>query len=104
MSSLPIIEHLNVFEDVLCRFVSRGVVPMIDELTLECPEETFDAGIVPAVAFTAHAGDEAILIEQPLVARGRILTATIRMMQEPRRGGAVRPVPCVRACSARSTG
>jgi len=39
VAALPIIEHLDVFEDVLLGFVSRGVVPMIDQLTLECPEE-----------------------------------------------------------------
>ena len=77
MAPLPIIEHLNVFEDVLSRFVSCGIVPMIDQLTLECPKETFHAGVTPAVAFAAHAGDEAILIEQTLIARGGILTAAV---------------------------
>ncbi len=48
VAALSIIEHLDVFEDVLLRFVSRGGVPMIDQLTLERPEETFDAGIVPS--------------------------------------------------------
>jgi hypothetical protein len=90
VSSLPIIEHLDVFEDVLRRFISCGVVPMIDQFTLERPEETFDAGVVPAVALAAHAGDETVLIEQTLVARGRLLTAAIRMVQEPRRGDPVR--------------
>ncbi len=88
--SLPIIEHLNVFEDVLFGFVSRGVAPMIDQLTLQRPEETFDARVVPAIAFAAHAGAEAIGGKDALVARGRILTPTVRMVEEPRRGGPVR--------------
>ena len=67
-SSLPIVEHLDVFEDVLRRFIPCGAVPMIDELALERSEETFDAGVVPAVALAAHAGDETVLIEQTLVA------------------------------------
>ena len=57
MPTFLIVEHLNVFEDVLRGFGSCGVVPMVHELTLERPEETFDAGVVPAVAFAAHAGD-----------------------------------------------
>jgi hypothetical protein len=81
VSSLPIIEHLDVFEDVLRRFTSCGVVPMIDQFTLERPEETFDAGVVPAVALAAHAGDETVLIEQTLVARGRILGGFNRSTQ-----------------------
>ena len=48
MTALPIIERLDI---VLHHFVSRGVVPMIHEFTLERPEENFDAGIVPAVIF-----------------------------------------------------
>jgi len=70
VSALPMIEHLDVFEDVLRRFVARGVVPMIDQLTVECPKETFDAGVVPAGACAAHAGDEAVPIEDALVAGG----------------------------------
>ncbi len=61
--ALPIIEHLDVFKELLLGFVSGGVVPMIDQLTLERSEETLDAGVVPAVAVTAHAGDEAIPCE-----------------------------------------
>ena len=50
---------------------------MVHELARECPEEAFDTGIIPAVARAAHAGGEALLAEQPLVARGRILTPAI---------------------------
>ena len=39
MPALPIIEHHNVLEDVRCRVFTGGVVPMVHELTLECPEE-----------------------------------------------------------------
>jgi len=52
----PIIEHLSIFEDILCRFGSRGGVPMIDEITLECPKETFHAGVLSTIPFAAHAG------------------------------------------------
>lgn len=63
MPSLPIVEDLDVFKDILRGFVSGSVVSMIDQLTLERSEETLDAGVVPAVAFAAHAGDEAIPCE-----------------------------------------
>ena len=77
VSARPIIEHLDIFEDVLRRGFTGRVVPMVYEFTLECPEETLDTGIVPAVACAAHAGGEGALVEQTLVARGRILTAAI---------------------------
>ncbi len=90
MPTLPIIEHLNVLKDILPGLVTGSIVPMVHELTLERPEEAFDAGVVPAVAFAAHTGDEAVPMEEALVARGRILTPTVRMVEEPRRGGSVR--------------
>ena len=40
--SLPIIEHLDVFKDILLGFVSGAVVPMVDQLTLERSKETLD--------------------------------------------------------------
>ncbi len=73
MPTLPIVEHLDVFEDVSRGFVSGGIVPLIDQLALECPKETFDAGVVPTVTLATHTGDEAMLRESPLVARGGIL-------------------------------
>ena len=73
MLTLPIVEHLDVFEDVLLGFVSGDIRSLVYQLTLERPEETFDARVVPAVAFATHTGDEAILRESPLVARGGIL-------------------------------
>ncbi len=87
MPSLPIIEHLDVVEDVLSRFVSRGVVLMIDQLTLECAKETFHAGVIPAVTFATHAGNEAVLSQAALIARRGILTAAVRMVHEPRGRG-----------------
>ncbi len=64
MPSRSIIKHFDVLKDILLGFVAGGVVPMIDQLTLERPEETLDAGIVPAVPLAAHAG-HGLLLKQP---------------------------------------
>ena len=73
MTPPPIVEHLNVLEDILCRFVPSGVAPMVYELAFECPEKTFDTYIVPAVARAAHAAGDAVLAEHLLVATCRIM-------------------------------
>lgn len=78
----PIIEHLDILKDVLFRVVPSCVVPMGHEFALERPEKAFDTGIVPAVAWATPAGGDAVLAEQPLVARGGILAASIHVMQE----------------------
>ena len=64
--ALPIIEHLTVLENVLCRVFTGHVVPMVHEFVFECPEEALDPGVVPAVAGAAHAGGDAVLAEQTL--------------------------------------
>jgi len=82
VTALPIIEHLDVFEDVLFGFVSCGIVPMIDEFPLQRPEEAFDTGIVPAIARAAHAGREAVRHEHLLIRLCSILAPPIGVMQE----------------------
>jgi hypothetical protein len=59
----PIVEHLDVLKDVLCRLVPCAVLAMIDELALECPEKAFDTGVVLAVADAAHAAGDALRAE-----------------------------------------
>ena len=101
MPSLPIIEHLDVFKDILPRLFTGRIAPMVHQLALEGPEEAFDTGVVPAVALATHTGDEAVLVKYPLIARGGILTAAIRVVQEPVRGGRCDSA-MVRARSARA--
>ena len=54
----PVIEHLDIFKDVLLRVFTGRLGLMVYELTFECPEKAFNTGIVPAVTFAAHAGDQ----------------------------------------------
>ncbi len=86
----PIREHFDVRNDVLSRLVPCAILARIGEFTLEYDEEALHAGIVPVVAGAAHARGYAVRVEQTLVARGGILTAAIRVVQEPIRGGPVR--------------
>jgi hypothetical protein len=56
-----IVEHFDVLEDVLFRFVAREVVAMVDKLALERAEEAFGAGVVPAVAPARHADRDSVV-------------------------------------------
>ena len=56
MSAQPIIEHFDVFNDVLCCLVPCAVLAMIDELALQSPEEALHAGVVPTASPPGHAG------------------------------------------------
>ena len=81
MAPLPIIEYLDILKDVLCRLAPRRVLPMVHELALQRPEETFNTGVVPAIAFAAHAGRDAVRDEQLLVRPGSILGGFNRSTQ-----------------------
>ncbi len=85
----PIIEHFDVRKDVLCRFVPCTVLTMINELAFQCAEEAFDTRVVPAVPPTRHAAGHTVYREQLLVCRGGLLTAPIRVVQQPGVGGAM---------------
>ena len=82
VAPLPMIEHLDILEDVLGCFAPRRVLPMVHELALQRPEEALHTGIVPTVAFAAHTGCDAMRAEQLLVGPCRILTPAIGVMQE----------------------
>jgi len=69
MQPLPVVEHLDVLEDISPCLIPSTILPMVDKLllqradaTLRSPDEsgrstreTFHRGIVPAVRFPAHA-------------------------------------------------
>src|SRR5439155_8800267 len=55
---------------------------------LQRGEEALGDGVVPAVAPPAHAADDPVLRQHPLVVAAGVLTAPIRMMQQAPRGTA----------------
>ena len=77
MTTQPIIEHFDVLEVVLFRFIPSGVVSIVHDLALECSEEAFDTGVVPTVPPPRHADGNAVSSEQLLVPRGGILAPEI---------------------------
>ena len=89
VTTQPIIEHLDLLKDVLCRLFARAVLAMVDELALERPEEALDTRVVPAVPPSRHSVGHAVRGEQLLVRRGDKLAASIRVVQQPR----LQPLP-----------
>ena len=83
MPALPIREHLKVLDDLPFRVVVGSVVPRGHAFTLERPKDALHPGVTPAVHAPRHAGGDAVSGQQQLVPRGGILTAAIRVMQEP---------------------
>jgi hypothetical protein len=75
VTAQPIVEQLDVHEDVLFHFFKRAVLAMGGQLALERAEEIFDAGVVTTVPPARYAHQDAVGGEQLLVTRGSILGA-----------------------------
>jgi hypothetical protein len=82
MTTLPIIKHLDPFEDVLACFISREIATMMHEFDFQRVKEAFDHCIVLAVALAAHRAVDTVRGQQPLIISGRVLDSTVRVMQQ----------------------
>src|SRR6266542_6985237 len=83
MPSLPVIEPLDVVEELGARRRPRLPRRVVDELDLQRGEEALGDRVVPAIAPAAHAAHDPMLGQRLLVVTAGVLTAAIRMMQQP---------------------
>jgi len=83
MSSMPIVETLNVSEDVTFGLVRRIVFATMNQLGLNGTEETFHGGVIVGISLATHTRLDAMVGQQRLVFIAGILAATVRMMQQP---------------------
>src|SRR5882672_10042881 len=83
MATTRIVEAVDVFPDVVGRVVPAPVLPSMNPFFLQRSEEALHGRVVPAIAFSAHAGHRAGLYEAALVVVRSVLAPAIRMMDEP---------------------
>ena len=82
MTSKSIVEHLNIFKDILSGLSLGGVLPMKDQLGFEGAKETFNGRIVVTITFAAHAIHHLSLCQQKLVIITGVLAAPVRVVQQ----------------------
>src|SRR3989449_590815 len=85
MPPLPVVEDLEVIEQLGARRRPRGPRRVVDELDLQRREETLGHGVVPTIAPAAHAAHDPVLGQDALVVAAGVLTAAIGMMEQPLR-------------------
>ncbi len=83
MYAPSVVEDLDVFKYGCLGLGPRLKPPAVQPLLLELASERFHRGVVIAVAFTAHAAYEFILIQYSLVFFTGILDTAIRMNEQP---------------------
>ena len=80
MPSLTIVPNFNIFKDSLFSHDPRLEILLIDQLRLQAFEKAFSHGIVPAIAFPAHALQyQRVFFEQSSKAMTGILNPSIRL-------------------------
>ena len=80
VSAFSVIEALNVIKDICLCVISCQLSCAVNPLTFEQPKETFNDGIVIAIAACTHAALNAVLLEFFAEVIARILTAAVGMM------------------------
>ena len=73
----PVVEDFNVFGDLLSGLFSGGKAAMVNEFGFEAAPATFHGGVVPAIAFSAHGGLHAELLQELLVGSCAVLAASV---------------------------
>src|SRR5438552_19175457 len=102
MSALPIVEQLDIFEDFATGLGSAPPVAPISQFELARGEKTLRHRVIPAIAFTAHAAQQAMRRQQLLILITEILAAAVRVMQQPLRrfAGGEGDLECVQGTPA----
>ena len=60
VKSLPVVKDLDPIEDLSSSLLASSEVLVVNELGFERAKEAFHDRVVPAVAFSAHAGGNAV--------------------------------------------
>ena len=86
MTAPAVVKHLDVIDDILPGSRSAEIPHPKDLLNFEAAEETLRHSIIPAITFSAHAAQYAMILEQLLEIMTAILATSVRMKNKaPRR-------------------
>src|SRR5439155_648822 len=88
----PVVEDLEVIEQLAARRRPRGPRRVVDELDLQRREETLGHGVVPAIAPAAHAAHDPVLGQGALVVAAGVLTGEALLAPPRKRRSQVHPI------------
>src|SRR5215210_6397989 len=91
MTTITIVEPLDVLEHLSSRFSSCAIPLTMNALVLQAVEETFGGRIVPAVALATHRAAHCIVGQLGLKGFTGILHASVGVMKQPWRRPAPKP-------------
>ena len=83
VAATPVVEHFNVIEQIGSRILPRRVACAMHPFVLQAVKETLRRCVVPAVTLAAHRAHHAVFSELALERMARVLTAPIRVVDQP---------------------
>ncbi len=84
MSPLSVVKYFNIFKHSISCFCSCLIGLMFDTLLFHCSKETLHKRIIITIPFSAHAHLYLSCFEHGQIALTRILTSSIRVMDQTR--------------------
>ena len=90
MPPLPGVEQLDGLRDLAPRLLTGLVTPLMHQLRLQRPSDTFQRRVVIAIALPTHGRGHAKLPQGDLIRLGTLLRAAIRVVEQAR-AWALRP-------------
>ncbi len=89
MESSAVVEGLDVVEDRQARFGEGGETLVVDDFVFKAAPEGLDEGVIVAVAFATHGGDQTVLGQDLPVSGAGKLHAAIGVDDEGSSGTAL---------------
>lgn len=81
MDALVVVKDFDVLKDAFLGFGTGRIFVQVDQFIFYDTVKGFNASIIEAVAFTAHAADHGVDLKLLLVLMRGVLAAAIRVMQ-----------------------
>ena len=79
MEPKAVVPHRDVLHDIGMSLRTGLIVPPMNSLRLQFPEETFNNAVMPTVTFSAHAPQNPVDLQKPPKLMARILNPAARM-------------------------
>ena len=83
MSPFAIVIHLHIFKNLSFGFIPGPEPVPVNQFHFKRVKEALSNGIVPAIAFPAHAAKKFVLTQDCLEIMTGVLTAAVRMADQP---------------------
>ena len=85
MQAIAVVEHGNIFQDILLGLVARLIVLPLHALLLQTTKKALDHTVVPTISLSTRAAQYAVGMQQAPERLARILRSAVRVVNQSSR-------------------